>query len=394
MNKRMIIMLVVTGLVFGGIFGFKWFGNKMMNQFFDNMPMPPVAITATEAQEQTWPATIDAVGTVTPVNGIAVTSEVAGAVESIRFRSGDRVAAGAVLVTLDAVVDQAELRTLNAQHDLAESELARGRELFGSDVMAKSQLDRLESEAAQAAARVAAKQALIAKKTIRAPFSGVLGIKQISLGQYVSPGTPLVTLQSLDPIYVNFSLPEQRLGVLTVGTTVTAGVDAFPDAAFKGRITAIEPRVDENTRNFNVQATFGNADVRLQPGLFARVQIALAKSDTYVVVPQTAVSYNPYGNSVYVVQEAAASAPGGANPSPADGAAQAGPDAQGPTLVVTRRLVKTGPTRGDFVAVIEGLKPGERVATSGLLKLRNDAVVVVNNKVTPAADIRPSPPES
>jgi membrane fusion protein (multidrug efflux system) len=389
----MIIMLVATGLVFGAIFGFKWFGNKMMNQFFDNMPMPPVAITDAEAQEQTWPATIEAVGTVTAVNGIAVASEVAGTVESIRFRSGDRVAAGTVLATLDAVTDLAQLRSLEAQRELAETDLARGKELFGSDGVAKSQLDRLESEAAQATARVEEQRALIAKKTIRAPFAGMLGIRQISLGQYVSPGTPLVTLQSLDPIYVNFSLPEQRIGVLTVGQAVTAGVDAFPDATFEGRITAIEPRVDENTRNFNLQATFRNSDARLQPGLFARIHIAQSKSATYVVVPQTAVSYNPYGNSVYVVQEAAAGS-GGATPAQPTEGAQTAPGKQGPTLVVTRRLIKTGPTRGDFVAVIEGLKPGERVATSGLLKLRNDAVVVVNNSVMPSADLRPTPPES
>ncbi len=387
-------MLVTTGVVFGGIFGFKWFGNKMMNQFFDNMPMPPVAITATEALEQTWPATIEAVGTVTAVNGIAVSAEVAGVVQSIRFQSGDPVAAGTVLVTLDSVMDQAELRTLEAQRDLAETELARGRELFGSEVMAKSQFDRLESTAAQAAARVEAQRALIAKKTIRAPFSGVLGIRQTNLGQYVSPGTPLVTLQSLDPIYVNFALPEQRLGVLAVGLPVTAGVDAFHDAAFEGRITAIEPRVDESTRSFNVQATFRNADSRLQPGLFARVRIAMPKAESYVVVPQTAVSYNPYGNSVYVVQEVAAGSPGKPDaPTPNDGA-QAAPDGQGSTLVVTRRLIKTGPTRGDFVAVVDGLRPGERVATSGLLKLRNDAVVVINNAVTPAANLHPSPPET
>lgn len=392
MNKRMIIMLVATGLVFGGIFGFKWFGNKMMNRFFDHMPIPPVAITATEAQEQTWAATIEAVGTVTAVNGIAVSAEVAGVVQSIRFRSGERAAAGTVLVTLDSVMDQAELRTLEAQRDLAETELARGRELFGSEVMAKSQFDRLESAAAQAAARVEAQRALIAKKTIRAPFAGVLGIRQANLGQYVSPGTPLVTLQSLDPIYVNFALPEQRLGSLAVGQPVSSDVDAFPDASFDGRITAIEPRVDESTRSFNVQATFRNADSRLQPGLFARVRMAMPTSRTYVVIPQTAVSFNPYGNSVYVVRDAAAPALGGTTPQPTDGA-HATPDAQGPTLVVTRRLIKTGPTRGDFVAVTEGLTPGERVATSGLLKLRNDAVVVVNNAVTPTADLRPTPPD-
>ena len=389
MNKRMIIMLVTTGVVFGGIFGFKWFGNKMMNRFFDHMPIPPVAITATEAQAQTWPATIEAVGTVTAVNGIAVSAEVAGVVQSIRFQSGDRVAAGTVLVTLDSMMDQAELRTLEAQRDLAETELARGRELFGSEVMAKSQFDRLESEAAQAAARIEAQRALIAKKTIRAPFAGALGIRKANLGQYVSPGTPLVTLQSLDPIYANFALPEQRLGILAVGLPVTASVDAFPGSAFEGRITAIEPRVDENTRSFNVQATFRNTNARLQPGLSARVHIALPKAETYVVVPQTAVSYNPYGNSAYIIQ-AAPPASGGTP----GGAAQAAGGSAGPQLVVTRRLIKTGPTRGDFVAVIEGIQSGERVATSGLLKLRNGAAVIINNAVQPGAQLNPSPPES
>jgi len=383
-NRRMIMMLAATGLVFGAIFGFKWFGNTMMNRFFDTMPIPPVAITVAAAQEQTWPATIDGIGTVAAVNGVAVTTEVAGVVESIRFESGHRAAEGAVLVTLDAAMDQADLRTLEAQRDLAETELARGRELYGLESFAKSQLDRAESEAAQAAARVEAQRARIGKKVLRAPFAGVLGIRQVNIGQYVSPGTPLVTLQSLDPIYVNFTLPEQRLGAIAAGLSVTASFDAFPDANVEGTITAIEPKVDENTRNVTVQATFRNPKARLQPGLFARVQIALPKSEDHVVVPQTAVSYNPYGNSVYVVQEKPAA---GDQPGTAGGS-------KGPDLVVTRRLIKTGPTRGDFVAVIEGLKPGERVATSGLLKLRNDAAVIINNAVEPGAELNPSPPES
>ena len=393
MNKRMLIMLVVTGVVFGGIFGFKWFGNKMMNRFFDTMPLPPVAITAAEAQKQTWPAIIEAVGTVTAVNGIGVATEIAGIVESIRFQSGDRVAEGTVLVTLDASLDRADLRTLETQQELAEADLARGRELYESKSLAQSQFDHLQSEAAQATARVEAQRARIAKKVIRAPFSGVLGIRQANIGQYVAPGTPLVTLQSLDPIYVNFSLPEQQLGAVTAGLSVTASIDAFSQESFEGKVTAIEPKVDENTRNFNVQATFHNGKNRLQPGLFARVRIARSESETYVVVPQTAVSYNPYGNSVYVVQEAKIpSGPGRPN-AKSDGAQASSGGSQGPTLAVTRRLIKTGPARGDFVAVLEGLQPGERVATSGLLKLRNDAVVIINNAIEPGAALNPTPPE-
>mgnify|MGYP000465741369 CR=1 FL=1 len=392
MNKRMIIMLTATGLMFGAIFGFKWFGKTMMNRAFDSMPMPPAAITSAKAERQTWPASIEAVGTVAAVQGITVTTEVAGIVKQIHFQSGQWVKKGQNLVTLDADTDQADLKTLEAQRDLADIDLARLRGLFELDTISKSQLDTAESNAAQARTRVDAQRARVDKKIIRAPFSGKLGIRQADLGQYVSPGTALVTLQTLDPVYVNFSLPEQRLPKIASGLTVNATLDAMPSAKFAGRITAIETRVDEKTRTFNVQATIPNRKQQLQPGQFARIEISLPGEESFIVVPQTAVSYNPYGNSVYVITPAAAATTGTPASKPAADAAHAGNAPQ--ALQVTRRLIRTGVARGDYVAVTEGLKEGESVATSGLLKLRNGAPVIINNTLSPGAEIAPAPPES
>lgn len=392
MNKRMIIMLTAAGLVFGAIFGFKWFGKTMMNRAFDTMPVPPAAITSANAERQTWPASIEAVGTVAAVQGITVTTEVAGTVKRIHFQSGQWVKKGQNLVTLDADTDQADLKTLEAQRDLADIDLARLRNLFALDVISKSQLDQAESNAVQARTRVEAQRARVDKKIIRASFAGKLGIRQADLGQYVSPGTPLVTLQSLDPVYVNFALPEQRLQNIASGLAVSATLDNMPVGKFAGRVTAVETRVDEKTRTFNIQATIPNPKHQLQPGQFARVAITLPGEESYIVVPQTAVSYNPYGNSVYVIAPAPAAA--GGPPAARTGADAAHATGAAPALRVTRRLIRTGPARGDFVAVIEGLKEGEAVATSGLLKLRNDAPVVVNNTVGPGAKITPAPPET
>jgi membrane fusion protein (multidrug efflux system) len=400
MNKRMIVMLTATGLVFGAIFGFKWFGKTMMNRAFDTMPVPPAAVTSAKAERQTWPATIEAVGTVAAVQGITVTTEVAGTVKQIHFQSGQWVRKGQNLVTLDADTDLADLKTFEAQRDLADNDLARLKNLFELDAISKSQLDQAESNAAQARARVEAQRARVDKKFIRASFAGKLGIRQADLGQYVSPGTPLVTLQALDPVYVNFALPEQRLAAVKTGLAVSTTLDNLPGAKFAGRVTAIETRVDDKTRTFNVQATIPNRKQQLQPGQFARVAIALPGEESYIVVPQTAVSYNPYGNSVYVIASApaATAAKPDARPDakPAAGKDAGAANASGapPALRVTRRLIRTGPTRGDLVAITEGLKEGEEVATSGLLKLRNDAPVVVNNTMSPGAKIAPAPPET
>lgn len=384
--RRMVVMLLLTGLFLGGLFGIKAMMAAGMNQFFDNMPMPAVSITAAEVERRLWPQTLDAVGTLVAVNGTDVTTEAPGVVSAIRFESGQRVRKGEVLVQLDASAETASLRALEAALKLAQAQRDRYRELFTTrQAVARADLDERESEAERLQAEVNAQRALIARKTIRAPFDGVLGIRKVNPGQFVNPGDAIVSLQSLDPIYVNFSLPEQEIGRVAAGQAVTASVDALEGRAFTGTITAIEARVDAGTRNFLVQATLENPEELLRPGTFARVRSEIGEPLQVLVVPQTAVSFNPYGNSVFVIAEV------DRQPGETD---MEGKPLVGRKLVARQRFIRTGVTRGDLVAVIEGLSAGERVATSGLLKLRNDAEVTVDNTVQPAAEEQPVPPNS
>lgn len=383
-TRRMVLMLTLSLIVFGGIFGVKWFGSKQMNAMFDNMQPPPATITAAIAREETWDDTLEAVGTLVAINGTDVTTEAGGVVRAIRFEAGQPVRKGDVLIELNTENELATLRALEAAAKLAVTQRDRWRELGAQKLVSRDEVDQRVAEAAAAIARAEAQRALIAQKTIRAPFDGILGIRRINLGEYVQPGSPLVSLQSLDPIYLNFTLPEQRMGQVGVGAIVRATVDALPGQTVEGRITAIEPGVDASTRNFTVQATLRNPDRALRPGTFAKVGFDTGARRNVIVIPQTAVSFNPYGNSVYVIGEAGKPGEGKAQPAQGDAAAQ------GTTLVVSQRFVKTGVTHGDLVAVLDGLKPGERIASSGLLKLRNDATVIVDNKVQPNADAKPS----
>jgi membrane fusion protein (multidrug efflux system) len=370
MNLRMLTMLTATALVFGGVFGFKWFGNRMMNQYFDNMPVPAVTVSTAKVFKDTWDITLTAVGTVQAEKGTEVTTEASGIVDSIAFESGGSVAEGEVLITLDRTTDNAELAALVAAGELADLELGRARNLINRSAVAEAELDRRASTASAAKAQIDAQRARIAQKVIRAPFAGDLGIRKVDLGDHLSPGTGIVTLQSLDPILLNFMLPQQQLGQIRVGLPITIGVEAFGDRDFHGTITAIEPRVDSATRNFEVQATLANEEKMLRPGMFAQVEVKVGDSEAVTVIPQTSVSYNPYGDSVWVLL------------------ADASPQ------TVERRLVQLGRRRGDLVQVVQGLEPGEEVATSGLLKLRNDVPVEVNNDVQPGAESAPRPPNS
>ncbi|MFC3550356.1 efflux RND transporter periplasmic adaptor subunit [Lysobacter cavernae] len=380
-RKRMIWMLLITGLVFGGVFAVKAFFASQTNQFFDNMPQPPVAVSAYTAQQESWSDAQEAVGTLVAVNGTEVTTESGGVVKAIAFDAGQPVKAGTLLVQLNSANELATLKSLEASAKLAAVQADRWRKLATDKLVSVDEAQQRATAAATAQAQVEAQRALIAQKTVRAPFDGVLGIRKVNLGQYLNPGDPIVSLQSLDPIYLNFTLPEQRMSQTHEGTAIRATVDALPGQAFEGRITAIDPNVDASTRNFAVQATLRNPKRDLRPGTFARVDFESGQARRVVVIPQTAVSFNPYGNAVYVISEKAA-APGaqGADGKPA-----------GPTLSVQQRFIKTGTTRGDLVAVTDGLKPGERVVTSGLLKLRNDAQITINNKVEPTAQARPTP---
>jgi membrane fusion protein (multidrug efflux system) len=387
-RRRMFWMLLATLVVFGGVFGVKAMMNAGMNRFFDDMPQPPVAVTAFDARRERWSDSEEAVGTFVAVNGTDVTTEAGGVVKSIEFEAGQPVQAGAVLVRLNTEGELAALRSLDAAAKLAVVQRDRWRELGRDRLVSQAEVDQRGADAASTLAQADAQRALIAQKVIRAPFDGLLGIRRINLGQYVNPGDPIVSLQSLDPIYLDFTLPEQRMGAVLPGTSVRATIDALPGQSFEGRVTAVEPGADASTRNFRVQATFDNAAHNLRPGTFARVGFDVGDERDVVVIPQTAVSFNPYGNAVYVIQDAPADAEADAA---AKQAAAASGQPAGPRLVVKQRFIRTGPTRGDLVAVVEGLEPGERVVTSGLLRLRNDAVVTINDKVQPTADADPMP---
>lgn len=378
---RWILMLVGVAVVFGGVFFVKGFFAKQTNNFFDNMPQPAVAVSTYDAKTERWSSSGEAVGTFVAVNGTEVTTEAGGVVRSIEFDAGQPVAAGAVLVRLNTANEEATLKALQASAQLARVQADRWQKLSRDQLVSKDDAQQKITGAATAQAQVEAQRALVAQKTIRAPFSGVLGIRKVNLGQYVAPGAAVVSLQQLDPIYLDFSLPEQEIGKMVVGTRIRASVDALPGQVFEGEVTAIEPQVDASTRNFKVQATLPNPDRAVRPGGFAKVGFDLGGARDVVVIPQTAVSFNPYGNAVFVVSKVKR------KPGEKD---MQGKPLTGDKFVVTQRFVKTGAARGDLIAVTDGLKPGEQVVTSGLLKLRNDAEVTINNDVQPSADERPS----
>lgn len=381
-RKRMILMLIGAAVVFGGVFGIKAFFAAQTNKFFDNMPQPAVAVSSAIVKTERWSADDEAVGTFAAINGTEVTTEAGGVVSAIEFDAGQPVSAGTVLVRLNTANETATLKALEASANLARVQADRWQELGKQQLVSKDEVQQRRTAAATAQAQADAQRALIAQKTIRAPFAGILGIRKVNLGQFVSPGDPIVSLQQLDPIYVNFALPGQMIGKMVEGTAVHATLDSLPGQSFDGLVTAVDPQVDPDTRNFQVQATLRNPDRVLRPGAFARVGFALGGERNVVVIPQTAVSFNPYGNAVFVITR--------------EKRKEGEKDMQGKPLtgdkfVVNQRFIKTGATRGDLIVVTEGLKPGEQIVTSGLLKLRNGAEVTINNKVQPAANQQPTP---
>lgn len=371
--KRLLLVLVPTVLVLGAVFGMKWYGNKMMNEFVNAMPPPPVTISSAKVTPMVWENRLEAIGTLVAVNGVDLTTEVGGLVTAIHFDSGQRVERGQRLLTLDADTERAELERLKTLAELAEVTLRRRRQLFEMEAISKAEFDAAQAEAAAARAAVTAQAARLAQKELRAPFAGELGLRRVSLGQYLAPGTAIVTLQSVDPIELDFSLPEQQAAVVRPGLAVTASVDAWPDQRFSGEVIAVEPRVDPATRNFGLRARLANPEGRLKPGAFARVTLELPGQREVLALPRTAISYNSFGTSVYVVRPVA---------EPREGQ---------PTLEVQRKFVRLGEARGDYVAILEGLEPGEEVATSGLLKLRNGQPVFINNELAPDTSLDPRP---
>jgi membrane fusion protein (multidrug efflux system) len=335
---------------------------------------PPESVTSAKAQTANWSAATAAVGTLIAVHGVTLSSEVTGTVREILFDSGDTVKKGAVLVRMDTSVEQAQLASARADEDLAKITLTRARKLRETGANSPSDLDAAAARATQTTATVANLEATIAKKTIRAPYNGRIAIRQVELGQVLSPGTLVASLQSVTPIYVEFLLPQQVLANVKVGQRVRIQLDIFPGASWEGKVSVINPEVDVATRNVRLRATLNNPDGRLTPGMFASVEVLSDEQKPVTVIPATSVIYAPYGDSVFVVEEAK--------------------DAAGkPGTVAHQKFVRIGERRGDFIAVVSGLSPGETVVSSGAFKLRNGMAVKVNNSLAPAAELAPKPTE-
>jgi membrane fusion protein, multidrug efflux system len=374
MKKRMILMLVAAGVFIATIAAVKTRQIQAGIKQGASFQPPPEAVTTVIARHEQWPATWNAIGSVAAVHGVTVAADLPGIVEKIEFESGQSVGAGAVLVRLDSRQEQAQLAAAEAARGLSDLNLKRAKDLVEQGIQAQADLDRLAAEQKQAVAKAGEIRATIERKTIRAPFAGVLGIRQVNLGQYLEGGAPIVPLQSIRPVYVNFSVPQQ-VAQLKVGFPIHVTAEGEPGAAADGRVTAVDSIINEQTRNVQVQATFVNANGKLRPGMFVKANIGLGTAESAVTVPTSAIKYAPYGDAVFIVEQV-----------------------KGPKgdqyLGVRQQFVKIGPSRGDQVAVVSGLKDGEQVVTSGVFKLRNGAAVKVNNQIQPGNNPAPKPEDS
>ncbi len=355
MIKRLAILLLVLLLVFGGIFGLKFY---QLRQMAGKMGAPPPAtVASTTVQSEVWPQYLRAVGTLVANQGVFVTNEVVGQVSRIGFESGAKVKRGQLLLELDSSVDQAELNGLLAEQKLAELQLERMTRLLRDHTVSQADYDEARARVDSNEARLAAKRAVTEKKQIRAPFSGQLGIRLVDLGEYLAPGARIVELQAVDPIHVDFALPERHFSLLATGQTVTIAVQSYPGKVFTGKIAAINPAVDVGSRTLRLRATLSNPDGVLRPGMFAEVRTLLPAQEQVLTLPRTAITYNPYGDAVFVIIE----------------------QDQRPT--VQQRQVQTGEEREGRVVIVSGLTAGEQVVSAGQVKLRNGMPVQIDNSV-------------
>lgn len=373
MSKRMIIMLICVGVLFGGIFGYHAFVSYMIKKSMSGAQAPPVTVSTIKADLLDWQPQLKAVGSLRALRGVDVTSEIAGLVRTLHFRSGDTAGAGKVLVQLNADSDIAQLRSLEAAAELANTVYERDKKQYEIQAISKAALDADAADLKVKKAQVAQQAALVEKKTIRAPFAGRLGISTVNPGQYINPGDKIVTLQAINSVYLDFFLPQQQISRLSKGQTLIATIDAFPGRTFRGKITSINPKVESDTRNVLIEATIPNPANVLMPGMYASVEVQSGAPQRRLTVPQTAVIYNPYGETVYVVEEKGK-----------------GPDGKA-VLVAKQIFVVAGAKRGDQVAIEKGIKKGDVVVTSGQLKLKNGSVVIINNQIVPANAVAPQP---
>jgi membrane fusion protein (multidrug efflux system) len=338
--------------------------------------MPPTTVTSTEVKEEDWAPILSSVGSVSAVQGAVVSAELAGIVSEINFENGAEAKKGEVLMKLDASQEEALLRSAEAEAQLAQTDLERSRDLAMKKVVSSAELDSAQSKFRRLNAVVDQMRSSIAKKTLIAPFDGQLGIRQVNVGQMINPGQQVVALTALDPVYVDFALPEQHLSRVSQDLEVRVRVDALPGREFKGKLTAINSMVDAATRNLPLQATLENPDHALRPGMFAKVNVVLPVKKSVLAIPATAISYAPYGDSVFVIEK------------------KKDPKSGRESQVLRQQFIRTGETRGDFVTVTNGLKAGEVVVSSGVFKLRNGMEVTINNELAPKPELSPSPAQT
>ena len=375
-RRRKAIVIAVALLLAIGAFvvGTKFLQiGKMMS-----MPhtMPPTTVTSASVKEEDWAPRLTAVGSVSAVQGAVVSAELAGVVSEINFQNGGEAKKGEVLMKLDASQEEALLRSAEAEAQLAQTDLERSRDLAMKKVVSSAELDSAQSKFRRMNAVVDQMRSNIAKKTVTAPFDGQLGIRQVNVGQMINAGQQVVGLTALDPVYVDFALPDQYLSKLSKDLEVTVRSDAFPGRLFKGKLTAINSMVDPVTRNVPLQATLENPDHALHPGMFAKVEVALSETKKTIVIPGSAVSYAPYGDSVFVIEK------------------QKDPKTGKESDMLRQQFVRIGEVRGDFVAVTQGLKEHQTVVSTGVFKLRNGMAVSVNNDLAPKPELNPKPPDT
>lgn len=369
MTKKIILSVVAVVLVLAALAGVKALQIGTLIAFGKSFVPPPETVSTAVVREEKWQETIPAVGSISAVQGVKITAEIPGTVSAIAFESGAVVNKGDLLVSLDTSTEEAQLRALEAQVEWAQTNLARFKSLRSENTVSQSELDQAETDMKQKQANADAVRAAIAKKVIRAPFAGKLGIRQINVGEYLEAGKFIVSLQSLAPVYADFSLPQQDLARLKTGLDVRVISDTYPSNQFLGTLTAINPDLDVATRSVRLQATFTNADQLLRPGMYARVEVLLPDEHPVLAIPATSILRAPYSDSVYIVEPSTNSAGG---------------------LTVRQQFIRTGRARGGSISVTVGLKPGDRVVTSGIFKLRNGMSVVENNNLTPASEKNPA----
>ena len=387
MWKRMLIMLVIVGGIAAALKGFDSFKHKMMTAAFAKMTPPPPAVTTLVAKGQTWQPVLSAVGSLKAINGVQVSTDLPGIVSEIAFESGTPTKKGDLLLKLDTKQEEAQLRAAEARFDLAKASLARKQDLLDKKAASQADYDAAAAEARQAKAAMEEVQAVIERKTIRAPFDGLLGIRQVNVGQYLNAGVPIVALESCDPIYVEFNLPQQHLHQIALHKKMRLTAPGVSEKEFRGEITAIDSRVDEATRNILVEATVPNPERKLRAGMFINVELLLPEQPDVLALPASSINYAPYGDSIFIVK---------------DGKSKDGK----PQKQAIQQFVKLGASRGDQITILSGLKDGDEVITSGVFKLRSNEPVEtkgsapmlqpvnINNEVQPGNEQKPNPADT